>query len=207
MDSANLIVVGGPISVGKSTLVASLDFPQVPEINEDDKLQLLLLEETYKKGRVSAQVIELYFLVDRIAKYKKYSNTLTTHILDRSIFESLWFAKGNMTEKEYKLFYILWEKEVNKMINEFGKPKLYILLTMTWDTFKERIFTRGREVEVKNFSENEEFFNKHILEYEEHMTEVFNKFDINYVKVKTDGLTPEEVLKASNDAIKEVFNG
>ena len=206
MQEANLIVVGGPISVGKSTLVSSLPFPQVPEIDEDDKLQLMILEETYKKGRVSPEVIELYFLVERIKKYKKFSNTLTTHILDRSIFESLWFAKGNMNKKSYDRFYILWEKEIIDMINEFGKPKIYILLTMEWETFKERIFKRGRDVEVKNFNENEEFFKRHIVEYEEHMTEVFEKFNINYVKIATDKLSAEEVLDKTQQAIKEGAN-
>ncbi len=203
---ANLIVVGGPISAGKSTLVSAIDFPQVPELNENDKLQDLMLEETYSSGRVSSDVIEFYFLIERIKKYKEFSNTITTHVLDRSIFESLWFAKGNISESGYKKFYKLWEKEVNGLIELHGKPKLYILLTMEWDTFKERIFLRGRDVEVKNFQENEEFFKMHIKEYELHMTEIFEKFGINYKKIKTDNSSPEEILKIANEYIKESEN-
>jgi len=69
---ANLIVVGGPISAGKSTLVSALDFPQVPELNENDKLQDLMLEETYSSGRVSSDVIEFYFLIKESRNIKSF---------------------------------------------------------------------------------------------------------------------------------------
>ena len=204
---ANLIVVGGPISVGKSTLVASLSLPQINELDENDEIQMILLENTYKKGRVSPEVIENYFLQIRKNKYFDYSKKMETHVLDRSIFESLWFAKGNMSKKSFSHFEKLWKSEINELISVVGKPKLYILLTMTWDTFKERLFNRGREVEVMNFKENEDFFRKHIKEYEEHMIEVFKIFNINYVKISTDNLFPEQITKQANEKIKESING
>ncbi len=202
--NANLIVVGGPISVGKSTLVSSLDFPQVPELNDNDKLQELMLEGTYAKNRVSPEVIEFYFLIQRIKKYKNFSNTLTTHVLDRSIFESLWFAKASMSESSFAKFEKLWELEVLDLIKEYGKPKLYILLTMNWETFEERIFLRGREVEVKNFQENKGFFKQHVEDYEKHMISIFEKFDLKYKKIETDKLNPEIILEIANESIKGV---
>lgn len=203
---ANLIVVGGPISVGKSTLVSSLGFPQINELDENDKVQMLFLENTYKKGRVAPEVIEHYFLQNRKQKYFEFSNTLQTHIFDRSIFESLWFAKGNMNSKSYKYFKKQWKSEIEDLIKTVGRPKLYILLTMNWNTFKERLFQRGREVEVINFNENEEFFKKHIEEYEEHMTEVFKMFDINYVKIPTDNVFPEQISRIALEKIKGAQN-
>ena len=197
MSEANFIVVGGPISVGKSTLVTTLPFIQVPELDNDDEILMLLLENTYSKERVSAEVIETYFLELRKQKYIDFSNSLTTHVFDRSIFESLWFAKGNMDSKSYKHFERLWEKEIIDLIKEYGKPKIYILLTMNWDTFKKRLFERGREVEVKNFQANEEFFKKHIKEYEDHMISVFKKFELKYINIKTDNKSAEDVLKTT----------
>ena len=191
--NANLIVVGGPISVGKSTLVESLPYPQIPELDENDKLQMIILENTYTKNRVAPEVIELYFLEERKKRYAKYAKTLNMHVLDRSIFESLWFAKGNMTEKSFIHFKKLWKQEIFDLLNKVGKPITYILLTMNWETFKSRLFKRGREVEVMNFTENESFFKKHIAEYEEHMTEVFESFNVKYFKVQTDNLTTQEV--------------
>lgn len=205
MKLANLIVVGGPISVGKSTLVDSLGLPQVQELDDDDKLQNLLLEMLYKKERMAPELIELYFLQNRVKKYQVHSALLQTHVLDRSILESLWFARGTLTPRGYELFSRLWEKEVTKLFEEYGRPKLYILLTMNWETFKKRIFARGREVEVKNFHENEEYFRQHIVEYEEWMINVFKKFDVNYVKIETDELDAQGVkdiaLKATHNIL------
>lgn len=203
---ANLIVVGGPISVGKSTLAASLGLPQVPELNENDIIQELMLENTYSKGRVSAEVIEYFFLEIRRKKYIEFSSHLQTNVLDRSIFESLWFAQGNMDSSSYAYFKKLWKDMIVDLIEKYGKPKLYILLTMEWETFVERLFNRGREVEVINFKKNEEFFRKHIKEYEDHMVEIFNEFGLNYVKIATDNINVDEVAEIAKIKVSEVLN-
>ena len=207
MKLANLIIVGGPISVGKSTLAASLGLPQIPELEENNKLQDILLEQTYVKGRVSPEVIEYFFLEIRKYKYAKYSNNLETNILDRSIFESLWFAKENMDELSFAHFKKLWKSTIDELIKEFGKPKLYILLTMKWDTFVDRLFQRGRDVEVKNFQSNEEFFRKHIKEYEQHMIEIFEMFNLNYKKIETDKYNAQQVANIALKAVKGVQHG
>ena len=98
----------------------------------------------------------------------------------------------------------LWEKEILDLIKEHGKPKIYVLLTMNWDTFKKRLFERGREVEVKNFQANKEFFKRHIKEYEEHMISVFKKFDINYVNIETDNQSAKEVLATTLKAVEVI---
>lgn len=206
MKTANLVVVGGPISVGKSSLVNSLNMPQVPEIDEKDELQNILLENTYKKGRVAPEVIELFFLQQRFKKYQNYSHTLNTHVLDRSIFESLWFAKGNMNQKSYNHFKKLWAKQIDQLINTYGKPKIYLLLTMNWETFKKRLFLRGRSVEIENFNANIDFFKKHVEEYEGHMEKVFNIFDIKYTKIATDNLTTCQVKDEAIKILKGAIN-
>ena len=92
------------------------------------------------------------------------------------------------------------------MIKDYGKPKLYILLTMNWDTFKNRLFARGRKVEIVNFEANKEFFKKHIDQYEKHMEEIFINFGINYIKISTDNLSPKEISTIATKKIKE-FQG
>lgn len=204
---ANFIAVGGPISVGKSTLVEKLPFPMVSELEKGDELQEILLENTYKKGRVPAEVIEQYFLQLRKKRYEEFSQTLQTYVFDRSIFESLWFAKQNMNEKSYTYFEKLWKSEIDDLIKNHGKPQLYILLTMNWDTFKNRLFTRGRDVEVINFSANEEFFRMHVNEYERHMIDVFDMFGIDYLKIDTDNLNAQQVYEVAIKRVNEVLNG
>ena len=192
----NLIVVGGPISVGKSTVVQTLPYIPVSELDDDNELQMILLEQTYDKGRVAPEVIESFFLINRSNKYKEFSKKTKAHVLDRSIFESLWFAKGNMNKKSFDHFETLWNAEINDLIKNYGKPKIYILLTMNWKTFKQRLFTRGRNVEIKNFKNNKVFFKKHINEYEKHMICVFEKFGIKYAKVHTDKMNQDQVLES-----------
>lgn len=204
---ANFIAVGGPISVGKSTLVEKLPFPMVSELEKGDELQEILLENTYKKGRVPAEVIEQYFLQLRKKRYEEFSQTLQTYVFDRSIFESLWFAKQNMNKKSYTYFEKLWKSEIDDLIKNHGKPQLYILLTMNWDTFKNRLFTRGRDVEVINFSANEEFFRMHVNEYERHMIDVFDMFGIDYLKIDTDNLNAQQVYEVAIKRVNEVLNG
>ncbi|NQZ65627.1 MAG: deoxynucleoside kinase [Mycoplasmatales bacterium] len=203
---ANIIVVGGPISVGKSTLVSSLNYPIINELDENDEVQMILLEHTYKKGRVAPEVIEHFFLQIRKNKYSNHANKEKIHVLDRSIFESLWFAQGNLGGKSLKYFRKLWEKEIKEIIKKSGKPLLYILLTMKWSTFKERLFNRGRTVEIENFKNNEKFFKKHIAEYEKHMTDVFKLFGINYIKIDTDNLSTNQVREIAIKEIKGVIN-
>jgi len=196
-----MIIVGGPISAGKSTLVNSLGFPKVPELDPNDSLQRIMLKYTYEKQRVSPEVIELFFLEKRWNIYRHFSKKNKTYILDRSIFESLWFAKENLCEKSYIHFKELWEKEVNELIKRYGKPKLYILLLLNWSNFKERISKRGRTVEINNFEKNKSFFKKHIKEYDEFMTTIFEKFEINYYKIDSNKNNTEEVNKM---AMKQV---
>lgn len=207
MKKANLIIIGGPISAGKSTLAQRLGFPQTPELDENDILQKLFLEYTYNKERVAPEVIEFYFMKKREENYAKYANTLQTHVLDRSIFESLWFARENLEEKSFKYFYKVWKSFIEDLMEQYGKPKLYIILLISWDTFKDRIFERGREVEVKNFHANKEFFKHHIETYETHMREVFELFDINHKFIDTNNKTQDEVLEISNEYVKEVVDG
>lgn len=189
----NSIIIGGPIAVGKSTLASSLPFPSIPELDENNKILDLILEGTYNKDRISAEVIETFFLEMRKQKYILYANTLTMHIFDRSILDSIWFAEQNMTPKQFKHFRAFWKAEVHDLFVEYGKPLLYVLLTLDWDTFKERIYKRNRDVEIKNFLNNAKFFQKHVKEYEKHIISILNEFDVPFIVIDTKMMNPEEV--------------
>ena len=202
----NLLVIGGPISVGKSTLVNSINFNKVHELNDSDEIQMKLLEYTYNKGRVAPEVIEFYFLELRRIKYLEHAKDNKPWVLDRSIFESLIFAKEKMNSKSFQYFKKLWENQILNLIKEVGKPKLYLLLSMSWETFMNRLFKRGREVETNNFNENKKFFEEHIMEYEKHMISVFEKFKLNYKIIKTDNLNSDEVYDLAEEYIKEAYD-
>lgn len=203
---ANFIVVGGPIAVGKSTLVKGLGFPKVDELDDNDSLQEVLLENTYSRKRVPAEIIEMFFLEKRKEKYQKFSNTLVTHVFDRSIIETYLFAKEKLSERSFEHFEVLFEAEVAELFREYGKPKLYIFLTYDWDTFYDRLVKRSRGQEMRNFTSNIDFFQHHVQTYAPEMVKMMEKYELNYKVIDTTHLTPDEVLSIAKQYVDEVQN-
>jgi len=202
---SNSIVVGGPIAVGKSTLVASLPFIPVQELNENDELSNLLLSKMYEGDMIAAQVFQLDLLLARFDKYKSMANDKNMHVFDRSIFEDRFFAKKLLTNYQniWNYYDAIWHDKVEEMIDEVGLPKLYIYLQADWDTFKERVFKRGREAEIKNFEKNEEYFRNLIVEYPKLMNELFNKYNIPHVIIETKNKNRQEVYEEVMSILKE----
>ncbi len=89
---ANVIVVGGPIAAGKSSLVGALPFIPVQELDPNDELQKLLLAKLYEGDEIAAQVFQLDMMLSRFDKYKKVANLKEIHVFDRMIFEDKLFA-------------------------------------------------------------------------------------------------------------------
>ncbi|CAM9132767.1 deoxynucleoside kinase [Mycoplasma todarodis] len=200
---ANLIVVGGPVAVGKSTLVASLGHPYVDELIEGNVVQEEILKGTYSGDRVSTEVVQLFFAKRREQMWKKFAFADELHVLDRSIFETEIFARAKLKEKRYDLFEEYLDKTIKFLLEEYGYPKKYIVLTCSWEVFKERIFTRNRKVEINSFKENEEFWKEHIQTYETIMKKIFNRYDIDSAFIDTDKMNQEQVKEATDAILKE----
>ncbi len=200
---ANLIVIGGPVAVGKSTLVGSLGYSHVDELIEDNIIQKEILKGTYSGERVSPEVVQLFFAKRREEIWKSSAFSEELKVLDRSIFETEIFARTNFSEERYKLFAEYVDKTIKFILEEYGFPKKYIILTCSWEIFKERIFTRNRKVEVDSFKENEEFWKKHIESYEPIMKEIFNKYDIDATFINTDSLNAKQVREKALALLKE----
>ena len=189
------------MAAGKSELVGNLSYPKVWELNEGDILLETALEQTYLKKNISAAVIELCFMLMRKEKYQRWAKKTKHSVFDRSIFESLWFAKVNMTSKEYKNYKVLWEETIENIIKNYRKPFLYVYLECNWENFEKRIHKRGRAIEVNNYSNNIDFFYKHIKEYKKFTINIFKKYNINYVVVNTNKLSKLEVIEKVSEII------
>ncbi|TCG11036.1 deoxynucleoside kinase [Mycoplasma todarodis] len=200
---ANLIVVGGPVAVGKSTLVASLGHPYVDELMEGNVVQEEILKGTYSGKRVSPEVVQLFFAKRREQIWKKSAFKDELHILDRSIFETEIFARTNFSKERYELFAEYVDETIKFILEEYGYPKKYIVLTCSWEVFKERIFTRNRKVEVDSFKANEEFWKVHIESYERIMRRIFDKYDVDASFINTDSMNQEEVKAAADKILRE----
>lgn len=202
---ANFIAVGGPIAVGKSTLLENLDLPKVDEMDFAEPLSAILLENTYSKKRVHSLVIELFFLQMRKQKYEEYANTLTTYSFDRTIFESYLFARQVLDDKQFGWFEKLFDAEVRELLENHGKPRLYIILTCDWERFYERFINRGREAELANFHANINFFKEHVEFYSKNMIEMMKKYGINYVVIDTNNKSITEVAAEAKKYAEEVL--
>ncbi len=194
IKDANCIVIGGPIAVGKSSLVANLPFIGVQELYYNDKFQNILLRKLYEGDKIASQLLQFDMMLSRFERYKSLSNTPKLHVFDRSIFEDAIFAKFFLKDKNTKVYYeSIWKDRINELINKLGRPKLYIYLDCSWATFQKRLFNRNREVEIKNFVENEDYFKKLLRIYKQQMLLMFKKYKLNYLVINTNHKTQDIV--------------
>ena len=206
---ANLIIVGGTIAAGKSTLVENISkatgWEAVPELREDDRIQDLVLEKLYEGTRLHLATVQYYFISNRYKQYKEVHNKLITSILDRGLWEDWFFAKLLMKDepKSYAHYVKLWDTTLAKIVELYGKPKAYIFTTVDWDTFEKRIFGRNREAEIKNFNANKEYFENLLAEYNNNFVNLLNKWDITPIVIDTVNMNQEEVAEYAMKKLKE----
>ncbi len=140
------ICIEGNIGAGKTTLAIALakklkaDF--LPEHYEDNPLLPLF----YKDKKRMAFPLEYSFLIDRHAQlhnyFKKRKNKIT--VADFSLYKCLWFAKTNLSKKEYTLY-----KKHFKTIEEVAqKPDLIVYIHSHHSNLLSNIKKRGRNFET-----------------------------------------------------------
>lgn len=93
MKLTNIIVIGGTIAAGKSSLVGALPFKPVQELDPNDDLQNILLGKMYEGDPIAKQVFQLDMMLTRYDKYKKLAQSGEKYVFDRMIFEDMLFAK------------------------------------------------------------------------------------------------------------------
>ena len=207
VKQANLIIVGGTIAAGKSTLVDGLSkrkgFFAVPELREGDVIQEIILQKLYEGTRIHKATVQYYFIANRYEQYKEVANGHITSILDRGIWEDWFFAILLMEDepKSYKHYIELWKSTIKKILGSYGYPKAYIYVKVNWETFKERVFSRNREAEVRNFSNNENYFKKLLNKYVSEFEVLLRDWNIEPITINTNNLNKQETLEY---AIKEL---
>ena len=210
MKEANLIIIGGTIAAGKSSLVEGLakshGFFPVPELREGDEIQDIILKKLYEGNRIHLATIQQYFLTNRVKQYEEHADALVTSILDRGIWEDWIFAKLLMKDelKSYEHYKVLWKAMLSELVEKYGKPKAYIFLKVDWETFKERIYERNRSAEVSNFSKNEEYFRDLLKEYNDNFVNILKEWDLRVIEIDTVQINKEQVLKTVEEKLKGI---
>lgn len=182
-----IIAIGGMIAAGKTTLVDELSeelkAQKLYELDDSDEIQKALLKGLYEKKNIAASVFQLYFLLNRYDNYHKISHNDNYTIVDRTIFEDRLFAHQNMANDPitFSFYDNLWKEKAFELIYNDGVPQLYVILALDWETFKQRLFKRNREVEVKNFDINEAYFKSLNEYYVDFLTETCKTYGIDYL--------------------------
>ena len=213
-----VITIAGFIGGGKSSLAKILSEHLNSEAFYEsvDDNPILPLFYTASKEEISLNrypfLLQLWFLNTRFKSIKR-ALTNKNNVLDRSIYEDLYFCQvnyelGRISELEFEIYKSL----LNNMLEELDElpkkaPDLMVYLKGNFETFLSRIVGRGREYELDE--ELYDYYYKLWQGYDnwiqEHYTlsEVvvidINKYD--YVNNQED---KKEVLKLITDALNTI---
>ena len=201
----NTIVIGGSVAMGKSTLAKKLGFTYVEELDNNDDFQQLLLKQMLEGSEIAKPLFQLHLMIQRHINYKRKVLDNKVCVFDRSILEDKIFAKEHLEKfpEVFKYYLSFWNKNVEEMKKEIGMPKLYILLTCSWEVFKERIFKRNRDVEINTWNKNRSMFKKMHFEYIPYMEKVLTKLSIEYYVLDTTNMSILEVVKNVKNKLRD----
>lgn len=154
-----ILVIAGMIGTGKSSVAKALGEEFKSEVFyesvEDNKILPLFYTATDEEIQAKRYpfLLQLWFLNTRFKSIKQ-ALIDDNNVLDRSIYEDLYFTKinkelGRISELEFEVY----EGLLNNMMEELDElpkkaPDLLIYLKSSFETVLNRIKLRGREYEL-----------------------------------------------------------
>ena len=213
-----VITIAGFIGGGKSSLAKILSEHLNSEAFYEsvDDNPILPLFYTASKEEISLNrypfLLQLWFLNTRFKSIKR-ALANKNNVLDRSIYEDLYFCQvnyelGRISELEFEIYKSL----LNNMLEELDElpkkaPDLMIYLKGNFETFLSRIVGRGREYELDE--ELYDYYYKLWQGYDNWIQEYYTLSEIvvididkyDYVNNQED---KKEVLKLITDALNTI---
>lgn len=143
------VTIAGNMGVGKSTLTRllaeNLSWTPFYEVVDDNPY----LADFYQDMRQWSFHSQIFFLSRRLGYHRQIVNFPGTVVQDRSVYEDAEiFARnlhqrGNMSNRDYKVYRELYEE----FIQSIPRPDLILYLKASVPTLIERIHRRGRDFE------------------------------------------------------------
>lgn len=212
-----VIAISGMIGSGKSTLTKGLhkhykNSLMLEEFANNDEVFNTFLKWCYEK-QPNIDIAFQSFIVESLSSsnhkalkrfYKKYNHDTGYLFLDRFVLEHYIFAIVTLEKKHpkyLKAFSVLFDKIYDTSLN----PDLAIYIKIDWETFKNRIFERGREVEIQNFYQNEEYFRRLHSVYLEQFEQLVKKHNIPFITINSNNKNDKQVLEEAIEYINEYY--
>ncbi|MGX9340121.1 deoxynucleoside kinase [Mycoplasma sp. 2261] len=201
-----IIGISGMIAAGKSSLSSKLanhykNSLLLNEFEENDEVFNTFLKWLYEKKQNLTISFQSFIIENHSAKFIEIYNKLQDkpdidrHLfLDRFSIEHYIFAKLILSKKEPKYF-DGFKALFSKLITKSELPDLVIFLDISFDTFKKRIFERGRAIEIDNWDLNYDYFKNLHENYYKIFRELADDFQLNYKIIDTNNLSEDEVYK------------
>lgn len=216
-----LIVVGGMIGLGKTTLgeliAKELDAKMYYESVDDNPILPLYYTETpeeINKNRYPF-LLQLYFLSSRFKAIKDAAlNAVSNYsVIDRSIYEDWYFAKinydlGRISDLEFSLYKELLDNMMEEIKGIPKKaPDLMIYLKGSFKTVIDRIKSRGREFELDD--ELLDYYKLLWNGYDDWLKKYYNASEVLVIEIDDYNLVnnlkhQEIVLKKVKDKLKSI---
>jgi len=189
LSDNRLIVIEGPIGVGKTSLAKLLSGDLNAELLMEDVEENPFLHKFYRDTQKWAFQTQLFFLLSRSRQLETLTQqslfsqvTLTDYFLPKDRI----FAYMNLTEEELVLY-----EQIYKLLNMTApKPDLVVFLQANTEALLRRINHRGRDYEKalhpEYLSGLNEAYNHFFFYYEESPLLVIQTDDIDFVKYPDD---------------------
>lgn len=141
------ICIEGNIGAGKTTFAKHFAKKYNALVLQERFEKTPLLPLFYLNKKQMSFLLEYSFLIDRYAQlkahFKKHTSKIT--IADFSIYKSLWFAKTNLSKKEY----VFYKKQFHLLENTIQKPSVIFFISTNTPLLLKNIKERGRVYEKK----------------------------------------------------------